>query len=65
MIYMFIIKYIKSIKIILLQFWVAYVPCKSQYLNAVQLTLEQVDLIKRLIEKYSDYMQFASSSRGN
>ncbi|KAF7995401.1 hypothetical protein HCN44_006508 [Aphidius gifuensis] len=45
------------------QFWVAYVPCKSQYLNAVQLTLEQVDLIKRLIDKYSDYMEFASSSR--
>ncbi|KAK0168074.1 hypothetical protein PV327_001912 [Microctonus hyperodae] len=45
------------------QFWVAYVPCESQYLNAVQLTLEQVDLIKRLIEKYSQHMQFAVSSR--
>ncbi|OAD57717.1 Dipeptidase 1 [Eufriesea mexicana] len=46
------------------QFWAAYVPCESQYLNAVQLTLEQVDLIKRLIEKYSQRMQFAASSRG-
>ncbi|XP_063976438.1 dipeptidase 1-like [Diachasmimorpha longicaudata] len=45
------------------QFWAAYVPCESQYLNAVQLTLEQVDLIKRLIEKYSQHMQFAASSR--
>ncbi|KAL6263232.1 hypothetical protein P5V15_006033 [Pogonomyrmex californicus] len=46
------------------QFWAAYVPCESQHLNAVQLTLEQVDLIKRLIEKYSQHMQFAASSRG-
>ncbi|XP_015178844.1 PREDICTED: dipeptidase 1-like [Polistes dominula] len=44
------------------QFWAAYVPCDSQHLNAVQLTLEQVDLIKRLIEKYSQQMQFAASS---
>lgn len=46
------------------QFWSAYVPCESQHLNAVQLTLEQVDLIKRLIEKYSQHLQFAASSRG-
>lgn len=46
------------------QFWAAYVPCESQHLNAVQLTLEQVDLIKRLIEKYSQHMQFAASSTG-
>ncbi|KAF7400314.1 hypothetical protein HZH66_005498 [Vespula vulgaris] len=45
------------------QFWAAYVPCESQHLNAVQLTLEQVDLIKRLIEKYSQQMQFAASSK--
>ncbi|XP_014216059.1 dipeptidase 1-like [Copidosoma floridanum] len=44
------------------QFWAAYVPCESQHLNAVQMTLEQVDLIKRLIEKYSQHMQFATSS---
>ncbi|KAL7306428.1 hypothetical protein TKK_0001845 [Trichogramma kaykai] len=45
------------------QFWAAYVPCESQHLNAVQMTLEQVDLIKRLIEKYPQHMQFAASSR--
>ena len=39
-------------------------PCESQHLNAVQMTLEQVDLIKRLIEKYSQHMQFATSSKG-
>ncbi|KAJ8874830.1 hypothetical protein PR048_022719 [Dryococelus australis] len=45
------------------QFWVAYVPCESQDLNAVQLTLEQIDLIKRLIEKYGQQMQFASNTK--
>ncbi|PNF37626.1 Dipeptidase 1 [Cryptotermes secundus] len=44
------------------QFWAAYVPCESQHLNAVQLTLEQIDLIKRLIDKYEEHLQFASSA---
>ncbi|XP_067009266.1 dipeptidase 1-like [Anabrus simplex] len=44
------------------QFWAAYVPCESQHLNAVQLTLEQIDLIKRLIDKYWDQLQFATSA---
>jgi hypothetical protein len=47
------------------QFWAAYVPCESQHLNAVQLTLEQIDLIKRLIDKYEEHLQFASSANGN
>jgi len=46
------------------QFWAAYVPCESQHLNAVQLTLEQIDVIKRLMEKYSSFMKFATSSAG-
>lgn len=44
------------------QFWAAYVPCESQHLNAVQLTLEQIDVIKRLIDKYGRYMKFATSA---
>lgn len=46
------------------QFWAAYVPCESQHLNAVQLTLEQIDVIKRLIDKYSNFMKLATSSAG-
>ncbi|XP_037068767.1 putative dipeptidase NECHADRAFT_87110 [Pollicipes pollicipes] len=41
------------------QFWAAYVPCESQYKNAVQMTLEQVDLIKRVVRQYSDYLSLA------
>ncbi|XP_049808408.1 dipeptidase 1-like [Schistocerca nitens] len=44
------------------QFWAAYVPCESQHLNAVQLTLEQIDLIRRLIDKYPDQLMFAASA---
>ncbi|XP_071527778.1 dipeptidase 1-like [Panulirus ornatus] len=31
------------------QFWSVYVPCESQYLNTVQLLLEQIDVVKRMI----------------
>ena len=46
------------------QFWAAYVPCESQHLNAVQLTLEQIDVIKRLIDKYHRHLKFATSATG-
>ncbi|XP_076053747.1 dipeptidase 1-like [Oratosquilla oratoria] len=44
------------------QFWVAYTPCDSQYLNSVQLTLEQIDLIKRILVKYKQYMELVTKS---
>jgi membrane dipeptidase len=46
------------------QFWSAYVPCGSQYLDSVQLTLEQIDVIIRLVERYPKYMQLATSAEG-
>ncbi|XP_076064497.1 uncharacterized protein LOC143038817 isoform X2 [Oratosquilla oratoria] len=44
------------------QFWVSYVPCESQYLNAVQLSIEQIDLIKRLVEQYPHDLRLATSA---
>ncbi|XP_071512537.1 uncharacterized protein [Panulirus ornatus] len=44
------------------QFWVSYVPCESQRLNAVQLTIEQIDLIKRLIDQYPDDLRLVTSA---
>ncbi|RZF46862.1 hypothetical protein LSTR_LSTR008243 [Laodelphax striatellus] len=44
------------------QFWAAYVPCESQFKDAVQLTLEQIDVIKRLTDKYSPPLTFCASS---
>ncbi|PZC77715.1 hypothetical protein B5X24_HaOG203082 [Helicoverpa armigera] len=43
------------------QFWSAFVPCATQNKDAVQLTLEQIDVIKRLVDKYPQYLQFATS----
>jgi len=46
------------------QFWSAYVPCGSQYLDSVQLTLEQIDVIHRLVDKYPNQMQLVTSAQG-
>ena len=42
----------------------SYVPCEAQRLNAVQLTIEQIDLIKRLIEQYPEDLRLATSADG-
>lgn len=44
------------------QFWAAYVPCGSQWKDAVAMTLEQVDVVRRLVSKYPSQLQMASSS---
>ncbi|KAJ3075132.1 hypothetical protein HDU98_009082 [Podochytrium sp. JEL0797] len=45
------------------QFWSAYVPCDdfTKQTNAVQFTLEQIDLIKRIVAKYPDHFALAKS----
>ncbi|XP_069702561.1 dipeptidase 1-like [Periplaneta americana] len=46
------------------QFWAAYIACNSQYKDAVQQVIEQVDVIKRLVAKYPEDLQFATSAQG-
>ena len=48
----------------LFQFWVAYAPCGSQHKDAVQVTLEQIDLIKRFIQQYPGHMSLVNGSAG-
>lgn len=48
----------------MLQFWSAYVPCSSQHLDSVQLALEQIDLIRRLVNKHSDSMVLVTTAEG-
>ncbi|MPC57592.1 Dipeptidase 1 [Portunus trituberculatus] len=43
------------------RFWAAYVPCGAQYLNAAQVTLEQIDVLKRLIARYPQHLGYAHS----
>ncbi|XP_072516329.1 dipeptidase 1 [Salminus brasiliensis] len=45
------------------QFWAAYVPCTTQYKDAVRQTLEQIDLIHRMCHKYPEDFMFAVSSQ--
>ena len=54
----------KKIIITYLQLWVAYAPCGSQHKDAIQITLEQIDLIKRFVEQYQDTLEFVTSSDG-
>ncbi|XP_015586910.1 dipeptidase 1 isoform X2 [Cephus cinctus] len=44
------------------QFWVAYTSCSSQYKDSIQLTLRQIDVIKRLINKYSSNLELVINS---
>merc|ERR1711892_1539216 len=44
------------------QFWSAYVSCDSQFKNAIQLFLEQIDIIRQLVAKYPDDLMWATST---
>lgn len=46
------------------QMWVAYAPCGAQHKDAVQVTLEQIDLIKRLVSLYPRHLAFVNDSVG-
>ena len=39
--------------------------CETQYKDATVLYLEQIDVIKRWIQKYNDDMTFVTSAQGN
>ncbi len=46
------------------QLWSCYAPCSSQHLDAVQIAVEQIDVIRRLVEKYPLYLSLVSSADG-
>ncbi|XP_048210697.1 dipeptidase 3-like [Perognathus longimembris pacificus] len=45
------------------QFWSAYVPCQTQERDAVRLTLEQIDLIRRMCAAYSE-LELVTTAEG-
>ncbi|XP_068150022.1 uncharacterized protein [Drosophila tropicalis] len=45
------------------QVWSAYVPCEAQGLDAVQLALEQIDIVRRLSDMYNRETVLATSSQ--
>ena len=44
------------------QFWVAYVGCNRNYKDAVERTIEQIDVIKRLISKHPNDMMYVTEA---
>jgi len=45
------------------QFWSAYISCRAQFADAVQLFMEQVDIIKQLVAKYPEDLMWATSTK--
>lgn len=45
------------------QFWSVYVPARLSPPEAVQATLEQIDLVKRLTRMYSSHLELAKSAQ--
>lgn len=46
------------------QFWVAYVGCNSNYKDAVELTLDQIDVIKRLVAMNPNDLKLVTTANG-
>ncbi|KAK3108499.1 hypothetical protein FSP39_009325 [Pinctada imbricata] len=46
------------------QFWACYVSCSSQYKDAVKLSLDQMDTIKKFVNKYPDVFKFVTTAQG-
>ncbi|XP_033113203.1 dipeptidase 1-like [Anneissia japonica] len=45
------------------QFWAAYTSCSSQYMDSIRHIIDQIDVIKRMCEKYDEF-EFVDSSEG-
>ena len=44
------------------QFWSAFIDCKSQYKDATQKFLEQIDVIHQIVDKYPEDLMWAESA---
>lgn len=43
------------------QFWSAFISCRSQFKDSVQLFLEQIDIIRQFVARYPDDLHWATS----
>ncbi|XP_046653054.1 dipeptidase 1-like [Daphnia pulicaria] len=46
------------------QFWSTYIPCATQYKDAILKTLEQIDVVHRLVEANPSTFEFVTSAQG-
>ena len=43
-------------------FWAAYTDCKTQEKTSTRETMQQMDVIKRYVDQYSDHLEFARTA---
>ena len=48
-----------------LQFWSIYVGCSSQYKDAVQYAIEQIDLVQNMVRRYPNDFELVDSGGGD
>ena len=46
------------------QFWAVYASCESLAKDAIRIHMEQLDLLKRLIKKFPNELEYATTSKG-
>ncbi|XP_077989923.1 dipeptidase 1-like [Glandiceps talaboti] len=46
------------------QFWSVYIPCDTQYVDAVRQTLDQIDVTIRYIKQYSGVFELVTTGQG-
>lgn len=46
------------------QFWANYVTCTGQYKDAVRMSLDQMDVIKKYVARYPDTFTFVTTAQG-
>lgn len=46
------------------QFWAVFASCDTLHKDSLRVHLEQLDVIKRLIRKHPDQLEFVTSSKG-
>lgn len=56
--------YVINLKQKSFQFWAAFVPCTTNYRDAVARTIDQIDVIRRMVNKYSDVLELVTTSEG-
>ena len=60
----FYINFVFWSPLIVAQFWAAYVSCRNQFTDSVRLFAEQIDVILRMVEKYSKDFVFVTTAQG-
>ena len=61
---LFYINFVTWSPLIVAQFWAAYVSCRNQFTDSVRLFAEQIDVILRMVEKYSKDFVFVTTAQG-